>query len=187
MMQNDEPIPPREETAGNGEAEAADDAIEDRTEALEREVAALKDQLLRKAAEFENFRKRTRDEQADLARYANERLIAEQLPVLDDLARSLAAGREHPNFETFFAGIELVYIKWMKILEARGLKPIASAGRPFDVEFHDALLQLPRADLAPGTIIDEIESGYLLHDRVLRHAKVTVAAEPPAAEGAGTP
>jgi molecular chaperone GrpE len=150
--------------------------------ALERcreEAAALKEQLLRRAAEFENFRRRTREEQADVARYAIERLLLEQLPVIDDLRRSLAAGKEHPDFETFYAGIELVYAKWMKALAARGLRPMEVVGTPFNVDLHDAMLVLPCPGAAPGTVIDEIETGYMLHDRVLRHAKVTVAAGDP--------
>jgi molecular chaperone GrpE len=166
-----------ETAAEAGEAEAG--PAESDIEQLKREISNLKDQLLRRAAEFENFRRRTREEQADLIRYANEKLIVELLPVADDFRRSLAFGREHPAFDSFYKGIELVYAKFLKMLEARGVRPIETAGAEFNVDFHDALLQIPRSDLPPGAIIDEIETGYTLNDRVIRHAKVTVAAEAP--------
>lgn len=173
------PVDP-DTNAGASEPEQVPAAAD--AEAHERcreEIAALTEQLRRRVAEFENFRRRTREEQADMARYAGERLLQEQLPVIDDLRRSLAAGREHPDFATFYAGIELVFTKWMKVLAARGLRPMESVGRPFDAELHDALLLRPDPAAVPGTVLDEIEPGYLLHDRVLRHAKVIVAAEAP--------
>ena len=142
------------------------------------QIEALKDQLLRKAAEFENFRRRTREEQTMLVKYGNEGLILELLPVLDDFARSLKSGIEHPDFDAFYKGTELVRNKLVKVLESRGLKPIESAGKPFDEHLHDALLQIPSKHVSAGTVIDEVETGYLLHERVIRHAKVTVAADP---------
>jgi molecular chaperone GrpE len=143
------------------------------------EIAALKDQLLRKAAEFENFRRRNEERQNDLIRYGTEKLITELLPVIDDFARSLKAGREHPDFEPFYTGVEMLSNKLMKILELRGLHPIKAVGEPFDVDFHDALLQIPSAEHPAGTIMDEVETGYMLHDKVIRHSKVTVSTEPP--------
>jgi molecular chaperone GrpE len=155
-----------------------DDSAPANSSAAESEqINALKEQLLRKAAEFENFRRRTREEQSMLVKYGNEGLILELLPALDDLDRSLKSGREHTDFDAFYKGAELVRNKLVKILEARGLKTIACVGTPFDENLHDALLQVPRADMAPGTVIDEVETGYMLYDRVIRHAKVTVAAE----------
>lgn len=142
------------------------------------EIIALKEQLLRKAAEFENFRRRTEERQNDLIRYGSEKLITELLPVVDDFIRSLKAGQDHNDFEPFYKGVELLYNKLLKLLELRGLKPIKAVGEPFDVDFHDALLQIPKADMTPGTIIDEVETGYMLHDKVIRHAKVTVATDP---------
>ncbi len=177
-----------EESANIEESRAAaDQGVEDRagagkdsteqTEELRAQIDQLKDQLLRRAAEFENFRRRTREEQNTLAAFAAEGLIMELLPVLDDLDRSLGAGRQHPDFDSFFKGMELVRTKLARVLELRGLKPLDSVGKPFDVDFHDAMLQIPSKDIPPGTIIDEIEKGYMLHDRVIRHARVTVASE----------
>ena len=146
-------------------------------EALRGEIAQLKEQVLRKVAEFENFKRRTRDEKDALLKYGAEGVISDLLPVIDDFERSLAAGREHHDFEAFYNGVEIIYGKLMRVLQQRGLAPLDAAGKPFDVDFHDALLQVPSADVEAGTVLDVVEKGYLLHDKVIRHAKVTVARE----------
>jgi molecular chaperone GrpE len=107
--------------------------------------------------------------------YANEALIADILPVIDDLARSLAAGKARREFGAFYKGVELIQAKLMKILEARGLKPIEALGQEFNVDYHEALMQMPKENVAPHTVIEEVEKGYMLHDKVIRHAKVIVA------------
>jgi molecular chaperone GrpE len=159
---------------GQSNTPAADDAI-----ALRAERDALRDQLLRRAAEFENFKRRTREEKDVLIKYGNEGLLLGLLPVLDDFERSLDAGKTHPDFTSFFAGVEIIYGKLLRTLEQRGLTAMDAKGKPFDVDFHDALLQVPTAEAAPGTVLDVAEKGYLLHDKVIRHAKVTVAIEAP--------
>jgi molecular chaperone GrpE len=142
---------------------------------LERSVELYKDQFLRKAADFENFKKRTENDYLNMTSYANEALIAEILPVIDDLTRSLAAGKGRREFGAFYKGVELIHAKLMKILEARGLKPINALGKEFNVDYHEALMQMPKENVAPHTVIEEIEKGYMLHDKVIRHAKVIVA------------
>lgn len=141
----------------------------------------LKDQLLRKAAEFENYKRRTDGEYLNLIRNANENLLLALLPVLDDLSRSLKSGKEKPDFDLFYRGIELIETKLIRTLEGEGLKAFDSTGKPFDVAFHDALLMIPREDVPPHTVVEEVERGYMLNDRVLRHAKVIVSTEPPEA------
>ena len=150
----------------------------DPVQRLSGEIESLKNQLLRKVAEFENYKRRTNDEKSAIIRFANEGLFIELLSVIDDLTRSLKAGAEHPDFESFYKGIELVFGKLNKLLESRNVKKFTSIGEKFSVEYHDALLQMPSQNIEPNTIIDEIESGYTLHDKVIRHAKVIVAAEP---------
>jgi molecular chaperone GrpE len=145
-------------------------------------IETLRDQLLRKAAEFENYKRRSEGEFISLTRTANEGLLLSLLPVLDDLNRSLASGKDPQSHEAFFAGVEMIRAKFLKILEKHGVVPFPSTGKPFDVGFHDALMQLARADVAPGTVIQEVDPGYLLHDKVLRHAKVIVSAHPTEAE-----
>jgi molecular chaperone GrpE len=177
--QNGSPADGAPSSAASDDIASAATTLEAELANAKAEIAALKDQLLRKAAEFENFRRRADERQNDLVRYGTEKLITELLPVIDDFHRSLKAGQAHSDFEPFYKGVELLSNKLMKLLEARGLQPIKAVGEPFNVDFHDALLQMPNADLPPGTILDEIETGYMLHDKVIRHSKVTVSAERP--------
>ena len=99
------------------------------------------------------------------------------LPVVDDLERSLKSGKNHTDVEGFSRGIVLIYQKLLKLLESQGVKPFESLGKDFDVAYHDALLQVPRSDIPPHRVIEVVEPGYLLNDRVLRHAKVIVSSE----------
>jgi molecular chaperone GrpE len=144
---------------------------------LEQLAASYKDQLLRKAAEFENYKRRSENEFASFTRYANEGLIQALLPVLDDFIRSLKSGKEQKDYDAFFKGVELIYAKLNKVLENQGLKPIDSIGKPFDVAFHDALLVAPRKDVELHTVVEEVEKGYILHDKVIRPAKVIISGE----------
>lgn len=177
MSDKDPNMTEQERTPPETAAEQADTGELSETEALRVEVAQLKDQLLRKIAEFENFRRRTREEKETLLKFGAETIILDLLPVIDDFERSLAYGKEHPDFDSFYKGVEIIYGKLLRTLENRGLIPIEAVGNPFDVEYHDALMQLPSDEIEPGTVIDEVEKGYKLHDKVIRHAKVTVARE----------
>ena len=151
-------------------------------EESQRLAQTFKDQLLRKAAEFENYKRRVESESAGIMRSANESLLLALLPVVDDFARSMKAGKEQQDYDAFHAGVEMIYAKFQKVLEKYGVIPFTSAGKPFDVGFHDALLQIPRADLDPHTVVEEVERGYMLFDRILRHAKVIVSTAPEAPE-----
>ena len=146
---------------------------------------AFKDQLLRKAAEFENYKRRVEGEFAALIRNANEELLFSLIPVAEDFARSLKAGKESDDVEAVRQGVELIYQKFTKVLEQQGLVPFSSLGKPFDVDFHDALLQVPRSDVPAGTVVEEVEKGYMLHDKVLRHSKVVVSTGGPDGPAAG--
>lgn len=172
-------IAPSEEATKNEPAESAEPSVESRIEELSQQCESLKNQLLRKAAEFENYKRRMENDTATMVRYAQEGLIVELLSVIDDFERSMKAGKEHPDFESFYKGIELVAGKLNRILESRGLKRIVSIGQPFDVEYHDAMMQMHRDGVAPHTVIDEIEPGYQLFDKVIRHARVIVSADLP--------
>lgn len=150
---------------------------------LEQQVAQLKDQLLRKAAEFENYKRRTENDFSTFTKFASENVISQLLPVLDDFNRSLKSwklkttptGMEKSENDPHYKGVELIYQKFLKILESQGLKVMDVIGKEFDVNFHDALLQVPRSDVAPHTVIEEVEPGYMLFDKVIRHAKVIVS------------
>ncbi|MBW7887411.1 MAG: nucleotide exchange factor GrpE [Bacteroidetes bacterium] len=145
---------------------------------LETQISQLKEQLLRKTAEFENYKRRTASESLALTKYASEKILLQLLPVIDDLYRSLKSGEEHLPDDPFVKGVAMIFGKFIKILEAQGLKEMESVGKEFNVDYHDAMMQVPRADVARHTILEEIEKGYLLHDKVLRHAKVIVSTEP---------
>ena len=142
----------------------------------EKAAESFKDQLLRKAAEFENYKRRSEADYVSIIKSANEGLLSALIPILDDFARSLKSGKDMKDYDAFYRGVELIYNKFSKILEAQGLAPFESSGKPFDVEYHDALLQVPRGDVPPHTVIEEVERGYKLNDKVLRHAKVIVSA-----------
>ena len=134
-----------------------------------------KDQLFRKAAEFENFKRRTESETMTFMKFAGENIISQFLPVLDDLTRSLSSGKEKYENDPFYKGIELINAKFSKVLESQGLKKMETVGTMFNVDFHDALMQVPREDVPSHTIVEEVEPGYLLFDKVIRHAKVIVS------------
>jgi molecular chaperone GrpE len=153
--------------------------------ATEKQVEYYKDLLLRKAAEFDNYKKRVDSEAASVLKFAKIDLITELLPVVDDFERSLKQSKNHKDSEAFAKGAELIYQKFMKFLESQGLKAMETEGKAFDVHYHDALLQIQRDDMPHHTIIEEVEKGYLLEDKVIRHAKVVVSsssAEHPAPE-----
>jgi molecular chaperone GrpE len=158
--------------------EPVEDNLATKLAEAEKQVEMYKDLLYRKAAEFENFKKRAENEAGSIVRFANEGLIGELLPVLDDFERSLKAAKSSNEFESLFKGIELIYQKLVKNLEKRGVKSFETVGKEFNVDFHDALLQVAREDVAPHTVLEEIEKGYMLNDRVIRHAKVIVSTTP---------
>ncbi len=154
---------------------------------LEASVVSYKDQFLRKAADFDNYRKRIENEIVNLTRYAKEGLITDLLPLLDDFERSLSISQDRKDFEVFHRGLELIYSKFLKVLEAEGVRPFDSLGEPFDVEYHDAVMQISKEGVPPNTVIEEIEKGYQHRDKVIRHAKVVVSKEPSESEEGKAP
>lgn len=144
------------------------------------EVIRLKDTLLRKAAEFENYKKRTDIEISNYIKYASENIIKELLPVYDDLGRSIDSINkgETKDFETLKKGINLIYDKFRSVLEKEGLTEINSLGNEFNVDVNSALMQIPREDVKPNTVLEVIEKGYKLKDKVVKHEKVLVSTEP---------
>lgn len=138
----------------------------------------LKEQLLRKAAEFENYKRRTENEKSEFFAYASERLIGDLLPVLDDFDRVRKSYNEKHDADLFKKGVDLVYEKFRGTLEKQGLKEIDSTGKPFDVNLHEAILQQQKEELPLNTILETAEKGYYLKDKVLRHSKVVVSTKP---------
>lgn len=151
--------------------------IEEKIKSLEAEVNQYKELALRKAAEFENYKRRTENDQLNLLKYAAESLIIKLLPIVDDLERSLSHMTEETDIQKIKEGVQLIYNKFMKTLDEQGVKKIEAIGKQFDVEFHSALMQRNDESLPPNTVIDELETGYVYKDRVIRHAKVIVNGE----------
>jgi molecular chaperone GrpE len=157
--------------------ESKENKLEENVNQLEQEVADLKDKLLRKAAEFENYKRRTENDQINLITFAAESFIQKLLPVIDDFERSLEHVDEAEDINAIKQGLKLIYDKLMKVLNEQGVKKIEAVGNPFDVDYHEALMQRPDDSVEPHTVIDEIEKGYTYKDKVIRHAKVVVSEE----------
>ena len=148
---------------------------QNKLEQIEKELQDYKDRLLRKAAEFENFKRRTENDQLNLIKYSAESFIIKILPIVDDFERSLLHLENAKDIDAIKQGVQLVYDKLIKILNDQGVTKIDALGKPFDVQFHEAMMQRKEKDAAPHTVLDEIEKGYLYKDRVIRHAKVIVS------------
>jgi molecular chaperone GrpE len=138
-------------------------------------LAALEDKLLRVAADFDNYKKRAARERAEYVTHANERLVKELLPILDDLERALDAVGEHQE-ATVEEGVRLVHRSLASLLERNGVKEIDTEGK-FDPHVHEALLSQP-SDAEEGSVIDVVQKGYTIGDRVVRPARVVIAAAP---------
>ena len=142
-------------------------------EKAQKEVEELKKQLLYKTAEFENYRKRTLKEKAELILNGGEKTIAAILPVLDDFERAIADKSEDPK--AIKEGAQMIFNKFTKTLEGLGVKKIETADKDFDVDYHEAIAMVPgMGDDKKGKVIDCVQTGYTLNDKVIRHAKVAV-------------
>lgn len=152
-------------------------------ERLETERDELKEKLARRTAELENVRRRSIKEKQEMIDYANEKLLYKMLSIVDDLSNALKAGKDSRDYEALYQGVEMIAGKTNKLFEESGVKPMGNpVGKPFDVDFHDALMQMP-SDLPEGDVVQEVQKGYMIHDKVLRHAKVvTSSGMPPATE-----
>ncbi|MFH0826998.1 MAG: nucleotide exchange factor GrpE [Candidatus Omnitrophota bacterium] len=134
------------------------------------------DKYLRLQADFENSRKRQEKERLDFFRYANEGMVIELLNVLDDLERTVELAQEkHQDLAAFLKGVEMILAHLYEMLKAQGVKPIEAKGKLFDPHFHEALMQVDGEDLPEHTIVEELQKGYLLNDRVIRTSKVKVS------------
>jgi molecular chaperone GrpE len=141
----------------------------------ETELADLKDKYLRLAAEFENYKRRTTKERADLFKTANQELMVALLPVLDDFDRARQHTQGTADPAALQNALDITYNKLNKTLEQKGLTPMNAKGGDFDAELHEAITQIPAlSDELRGKIVDEIEKGYYLGDKVIRHAKVVL-------------
>ena len=168
---------------------SAIEAAEQLAEALEqktKEAAEANQKYLRTYADFENYRKRMQRDLAEFRKYANEQLALELLPVVDHLGLALKHARESgETAQGLQEGVELVYKQFRDGLEKFGVKAFAAEGEPFDPARHDALMQVDREDVPENTVAQVLQEGYLYHDKVLRHAKVSVSKRSSQSENAG--
>lgn len=160
---------------GDNNTDAADKKAEevDPLTKAQQEVEELKKQLLYKTAEFENYRKRTLKEKAELILNGGEKTVAAILPILDDFERAIADKSEDPK--AIKEGVQMIFNKFVKTLEGLGVKKIETNDKDFDVDFHEAIAMVPgMGDDKKGKIIDCVQPGYTMNDKVIRHAKVAV-------------
>lgn len=149
---------------------------EDPLEVAQAEIADLKKQLLYKIAEFDNYRKRTMSEKADLILNGGAKVLGAILPVMDDMERALDQMKKAEDMASVIEGVELIRKKFLSILEKQGVKPIETEGLDFDVDLHEAIAQLPApSPEMKNKIMDCTLKGYMLNDKVLRHSQVVVA------------
>lgn len=134
------------------------------------------DKLLRLQAEFDNTRKRLEREKQDFIKFANEGIILELLNILDDLERTVSlAQSQHQDISSFLKGVEMILAHLYDMLKEYGVRPIEAEGKLFDPHYHEALMQIENKDIPEHTIVEELQKGYLLNDRVIRTAKVKVS------------
>lgn len=151
----------------------AEPTIEEQLEAAKKEVEQYKDKYLRAVAEFDNYRKRTLKEKAELLLNGSEKAVCAFLPILDDFERAIADKTEDVN--AIKEGMRIIFNKFNKTLESLGVKKIETEGKDFDVDFHEAVAMVPgMGDDKKGKVIDCVQTGYQLNDKVIRHAKVAV-------------
>jgi grpE len=150
-------------------------SVEEQLQKAQEEIQHLKDNHLRQLAEFDNYRKRTLKEKAELILNGGEKVITAFLPILDDLARAQENIEKNQDYNTLKEGVDLIVKKLYKVLGEQGLSVIEAEGQPFDTDYFEAVALVPVEDDAQkGKIIDCVQTGYKLNDKVIRHAKVVV-------------
>ncbi len=145
---------------------------------LLKEKSELEDRILRTQAEAENIRKRLRKEMDDARKYQNLDFARGVLPIVDNLTRAVSAAENNASMEQLLTGVKMVLKQFEDILNQYQIKPIAAEGEKFDPNIHEAISIVPTADVEPNTVMQVVENGYQLHDRVIRPAKVIVSAAP---------
>ncbi|MCL4108557.1 UNVERIFIED_CONTAM: hypothetical protein GTU68_022859 [Idotea baltica] len=166
------------EAAAEANAESMNEGGVD-VAALQEEVAELKDRLLRSHAELENYRRRVQKEATEAAKYSSLPFIRDLLPGVDNLSRAVDAAEQSGDTANLIQGVKMVAAQFADVLKNQKIESISPEGEQFDPNLHEALTQIPSADHEPMTVLQVIETGYQLHDRVIRPAKVMVSCAPP--------
>lgn len=164
--------------AASAEEETSTESVEElkaRIEALNAQTEEYMQRLARSQADFDNFRKRTIREKEELGKYASSKLIAELIPVIDNFGRALDTRPEGEASESFVKGVEMIYRQFDSVLQAEGLTTMEAVGQPFNPEFHQAVMQVESDEHEEGIVVEELQKGYMLKDKVLRPAMVKVS------------
>ena len=168
------PAPATNDTENQPETETETETVDPIVQ-LETQLAELKDQYLRKVAEFDNYRKRTLKEKTELILNGGEKVITSILPILDDFERAEDNISKATDLDALKEGVELIFQKLLKVLEAQGLKKIETHETDFNTDFHEAIAMVPAAnEEQKGKVVDCVQTGYTLNDKVIRHAKVAI-------------
>jgi molecular chaperone GrpE len=176
-----------EPPSGSTSTEESRESPRTEGESKAREAAEAQDRYLRALADFDNFRRRVAREREDWRRQAQEELLREILPVLDNFDRALAAApASRADDAGFRAGVELIHRDFLNALERLGVRPFSAMGEPFDPQRHEAVARVEQEDVADHTVVGETQRGYLFRDRVLRPARVVVAVEPAGSDEAAS-
>lgn len=150
-------------------------ALQERLSLCEKKNEELEDRLLRLAAEFDNYKKRTAREFGLLVKTANENLMLQLVDVLDNFERALDSAKSAKDFDAFHQGVELIYNHLRELLTKEGLQPIEATGKPFDPHQHEAILQIEDRRHPPETVVSEVQRGYMLGEKLLRPSRVVVS------------
>ena len=166
---------PAQQTEEQEQPVQEEPTTEEQLEKAKEEIAELNDRLLRKIAEFDNYRTRTLKEKTELILNGGEKIITAILPVLDDMERALKNMQDAEDVKALAEGVELIFKKFLDILEKQGVKPIEATGADFDVDLHEAIAQLPAPEESlKGKVLDCTKTGYTLNEKVIRHSQVVV-------------
>ncbi|MDQ0339612.1 molecular chaperone GrpE [Caldalkalibacillus uzonensis] len=166
---------PADEQLEEGTSELSMEELEAQLQEAQEKAEEYYQRYLRAQADFDNFRKRTRKEKEDLQKYAALPVIEQLLPVLDNFERALAAGQSTQDAESLMKGVEMVFKQVQQVLTEQGLEEIEAVGKPFDPHVHEAVMQVESEDHDSGIVVEELQKGYKLKDKVIRPAMVKVS------------
>jgi Molecular chaperone GrpE (heat shock protein) len=164
-----------DEASEEAEASAQAENGDDRYAELAKQVEDYQQRYLRAQADFDNFRRRTMKEKEELGQYASMKLIGQLLPVVDNFERAVAAAAGNKDYDSLAKGVDMIFRQLAQTLEQEGLKPINAVGEPFNPEYHQAIMQVESEEHEEGIVVEEVQKGYMLKDRVLRPAMVKVS------------
>lgn len=163
-------------SAEEGNVEVLDGAhLQGEVQRLQTLADDYQQRALRTQADFDNFRKRTQKEKEDFAKYASSKLITELLPIIDNFDRAITAAGDIADTDSFAKGVGMIFRQLEGVLKSEGLEPMDTVGQPFNPEFHQAIMQVESDEHEEGIVVEEVQKGYMLKDRVLRPAMVKVS------------